>query len=497
MNEAVNMDAQALEDCQMIYTYIFQDGKSESKVENYKKSSLGSTTTKSKEPDSILLKTDNQLDTTLAMHRWISWSSEILSDGSFGKIDYVAMLNTEVFLLPGIFWNENSLFSSSEYSNVAVLQGSGNETCSEPKCFDKRFICISGNLLSEFSGTSSIKASDLWSRIPDAMLGGSYVTLSYIKGVAPVSDTSESALYDWDQYIYSFSKFSNEEEAATVRSSAATVTSFRNLPRILVGIFSTNKKTIERERRQVVRETFLTSFRKSKTPYRICELGEILKGTVPEEDCQLAYTFVIGGNETGPTEMVETTDIRSMVLENSAIHLDESDITLLNIKENMNDGKSETWLRYAQLLTHTHYFDYIAKMDTDTVAFPIPFLEKMAKWPRFPDNVRVYGGEYNIKRDGVHSDFYTKNIIGATYMNGPLYWLSPDLIRYITDPSQCNRKQLRTKAEDMTIGNYVNSHPLPIHRLRLSRKCYAHPLKEVWAFKKHWNKYLKRYGSPK
>ncbi|CAJ1959558.1 unnamed protein product [Cylindrotheca closterium] len=497
MDEAVKMEAQALDDCQMIYTYVFQDGESESKVENYQESRLGSTVKKSKEPDSILLKADNQLDTTQAMHRWMGWSSELISNGSLGKIDYVAMLNTEVFLLPGIFWNENPLFPSSQASTVAVLPASGNETCSEPKCIDKRFICISSNLLSEFSGTTSIKVSELWSKIRQGKLGESYVSLVYIKGVAPVSDESEVALYDWDQYIYSFTEFSDEQEAAIVRSSSANVTTFRGLPRILVGIFSTSKKKIERERRQIVRETFLTSFRNSKTPYRICELGEILKGMVPEEECQLAYTFVIGGSSTGPTELVETNDIKSMILENNDIHHNESDVTVLNIKENMNDGKSETWLRYALLVTQTHYFDYVAKMDTDTVAFPIPFLEKMVKWPRFPNNVRVYGGEYNIKRDGIHSDSYTKKIVGAAYMNGFLYWLSPDLIRFITDPAQCDRKMLRTKAEDMTIGNYVNSHPLPIHRERLSRKCYAHPLKEIWAFKKHWKKYLRKYGSPK
>ena len=76
--------------------------------------------------------------------------------------------------------------------------------------------------------------------------------------------------------------------------------------------------------------------------------------------CELIYTFVIGGgNPDGPTELVDDSlpilvvadhddDKRNNNTKNEDLNMD--DITLLNIQENMEDGKSQNWMYYASLV---------------------------------------------------------------------------------------------------------------------------------------------------
>ena len=187
LHEAAKMESTDLLTCRMIYTFIFQDGDTESEVSNYLKPD--SEIKKSKEPDSIFLKTANQLDTTLAIQKWMEWCYDLMEDGSYDKIDYVAMVNTEVFLLPSIFWKENRIFGGFQSNTIAVLPASDNEACSEPKCIDKRFIAASHDILNSL-GDENLEASDMWSQLIDRKLQQRDVSVVDIKGVAPVSDTS-------------------------------------------------------------------------------------------------------------------------------------------------------------------------------------------------------------------------------------------------------------------------------------------------------------------
>jgi hypothetical protein len=271
----------------------------------------------------------------------------------------------------------------------------------------------------------------------------------------------------------------------------ANVTTYNGNARILVGIFTTNLKPIERKRRNMIRKAYLSAYKKSKTPNRICSLQDLLKKKMEPEDCQFAYTFVVGANSSAPTEQVDTDDLDSVAIPRHKIEKPEPDVLYLNIQENMNDGKSDTWFRYASLIVeHELYFDYMAKMDTDTVFFPHPMFGKMENWPKYPNNRRIYGGEYNVKRDG---DNRKDLLVGASYFNGPFYWMSPDIARFITHSEKCNRTALRTSAEDMTIGNYINTFPHTIHRFQMSRKTYDHPFKEISHFQKRWGRYQRKF----
>mmetsp|Transcript_9067 Transcript_9067/g.21559 ORF Transcript_9067/g.21559 Transcript_9067/m.21559 type:complete len:143 (-) Transcript_9067:363-791(-) len=126
----------------------------------------------------------------------------------------------------------------------------------------------------------------------------------------------------------------------------------------------------------------------------------------------------------------------------------------------MNDGKSDTWFRYASLLSESLYFDYFGKIDTDTLVYPSEFFSFLSTWPSFPNNVRIYGGRYIVW--GRHGKAY-----GHTYMAGHLYWISPDIARFIGFSNLFDRNRLCTDMEDMTTGSYVNMMPNLIHHIEL------------------------------
>lgn len=72
-----------------------------------------------------------------------------------------------------------------------------------------------------------------------------------------------------------------------------------------------------------------------------------------------APTEIIGGGT-----QIEITEPPANLLDESK----EGDLVLLNIRENMNQGKSFTWLYYASNYLSGHLgIDYIGKMDTDTL----------------------------------------------------------------------------------------------------------------------------------
>jgi hypothetical protein len=208
-------------------------------------------------------------------------------------------------------------------------------------------------------------------------------------------------------------------------------------------------------------------------------------------ECQMAYTFVMGGNPSGPKELVEFNASYPMTVDNpqssTSTLQQEQDIVYLNIQENMKEGKSQTWFKYATTVLDDHfYFDYIGKTDGDTLIYPNLFLKfALNPLPTFPNNMRTYVGDYRIRAS-------TKGLnIGPVYMGGHLYWMSPDLARFITSPN-CNRTALAVFSEDQSIGNFIHSHPLPIRRIRTSTRYFLHPVKKVTRWRSLWKKFLSR-----
>jgi hypothetical protein len=172
------------------------------------------------------------------------------------------------------------------------------------------------------------------------------------------------------------------QEKATPMGTATTFSVFhsdrtakpltKKRPRFLWGIMTTLEGSKEKSRRDIIRRTYLGYYK--NYPHladRICSLSE----AKAKESCQLIYTFVVGANSNGPTNLVDhknsshalTLDESEVVTQfpafsnsSDASHNIEKDMTFLNIKENMEEGKTPTWFLFANTLVEDYEIDYIA-----------------------------------------------------------------------------------------------------------------------------------------
>jgi hypothetical protein len=271
-------------------------------------------------------------------------------------------------------------------------------------------------------------------------------------------------------------------------------------PTFLWGIPTLEKDV---ERRQVIRQTYLSFYKDSTTPQRICSLSKYTKG------CQLAYAFFVGGNPQGPTELLEPNASFPMTVHTPSKA--EDDMIYLNIKENQMDGKMTTWFKYASEFSD---FDYIAKVDDDTMVFTPNFLEYMQeKLPRIPS--RVYGG-FTMDRNSCDPKEKSDHpcplpLVGEVYMSGELSFMSRDLALYITNTTtlpNSRRKAITIGShEDVSLSNYVFSIgqaveiiDIPKDRVLRKWKLTAEPKfvdapfeKSLWA---HTSMYLGGYYKP-
>jgi len=250
----------------------------------------------------------------------------------------------------------------------------------------------------------------------------------------------------WDRYkdSYLINSYQDPGEVEGLVPNSLTisknVTRCRHGPRVLLGIMTTLDSEKEIQRRHTIRETYLSYYRddnKNKTlmskRHRICGLHELLDQDGPNhelllQECQLAFAFIAGANKTGPTKRVKYSVEEPMtILSNSS----EPDIVLLNIKENMNNGKSQTYHKFGGMISEEYIcFDYIAKTDSDTLLYIDRLLDEgINTLPTYPDNCRSYGGQ------DVHAGRGIQDKEGVVYFTGAFYFFSPDIARFLYEPS--------------------------------------------------------------
>jgi hypothetical protein len=169
-------------------------------------------------------------------------------------------------------------------------------------------------------------------------------------------------------------------------------------PRILLGILADSQTKESKEMRNRFRQMF-----QRWSDSRVCSLNEFLaKDWVDSSsymevndvdrsyDCQIVYSFVLGAysrSNVVPNEVRNTSTVKLFETPTDPLVLKEaptfahSDVTklpysdvlvhkdgiFLNIVENMNEGKTETFLYWASKVSNQFKIPYIAKCDTDTV----------------------------------------------------------------------------------------------------------------------------------
>ena len=277
-------------------------------------------------------------------------------------------------------------------------------------------------------------------------------------------------------------------------------------PRVLVGIFSidTNDGYMFRQRHRTLFQTWNDT--------RICSLSEYkaVKSSHQSHSnqCEFVYTFVIGANPGGDTELLQirdrhhTPDNATKYMATSwlvskqsnsntnerkdypngnnnnnnnrksirARDIDSPDITLLNIRENMNDGKSQSWIAYSSTILandEQNDFDYIAKWDDDSILLlPEYFNFVYTNLPNHkPYNSMFFvgtpfdkahwdqSGDTQEARQRVESLYENDYNRVHVYLGGQVYLMSVDLAQYITQEAIQNNCSYCEGVEDHDIAS--------------------------------------------
>lgn len=235
-------------------------------------------------------------------------------------------------------------------------------------------------------------------------------------------------------------------------------------PRFLLGIMShelpdAKEGKGESDRRDMIRATYLSYYKDHGTPdelHRICGLHEIVSGNVSVQDCQIAYSFVMGQSVDPPAnnraELLNAPATSEMLKPHK-----EVDALSFDLVENGKFGKSPTWFRYATLLmTELNLpFDYIIKTDSDTLLIPARFLRWIDKREEKVDYQRthIYGGmPLDKKACGFPTHDHCHNMTAPYFHGGGFYFASIDVSEYIVS-DKCPRSKLFIPHEDVTMGN--------------------------------------------
>lgn len=205
--------------------------------------------------------------------------------------------------------------------------------------------------------------------------------------------------------------------------------------------------------------------------------------------CRIIYTFVVGGNPQANEEWTPHQEI-PMTMDATKMLKHENDILYLNIRENMNSGKTPTWFQYASTLQPS--YDYVAKADADTL-ISLPALlshmeDALPPTTTKGNQPRIYGGYLNeLDACGGAGNPVCDKVKGKVYMSGQFYWLSLELVRYVSSLSVQQQQQQRTfwhtNNEDVDLGFKVLSYPEPIQLMVCNgAQFWIHPLKdeEIW-----------------
>lgn len=282
------------------------------------------------------------------------------------------------------------------------------------------------------------------------------------------SDQSSEPMLDGQKKIYRF-----EETLAESNT-------------ILLGIFSMASIKAA-AKRDLIRQTYI-----KEGGRQVCSLKEyedmLASRSKDEIECRVIYTFVLGGGTYAkePLWSPRSNEPISLPQHKNWVEV-EDDCTYLNIRENMNNGKSITYLAFASMVAEKLDIDYVAKIDDDTVTTIPLVIEKLNDLPPSPFNRRIYGGLFTLKFSRMK---YENHHLEILYSQGQFYYMSKDLARFVGSEMPFeNYYRLRFAAEDAAIGSYILTHERPITIIDdFPSVFWRHPAKSVEDYKSWWDR---------
>lgn len=267
--------------------------------------------------------------------------------------------------------------------------------------------------------------------------------------------------------------------------------------RVLVGIL-----TADFFNDQTYRKRHRALFKLWNDP-RVCALPDFKALPIHERyRCQLIYTFVMGGNPNVTPELVD--DSRPMLatkpIKGQSPDLNDPDTTLLNIRENMNEGKSQTWLKYGAELAEEYDLDYIVKCDADAIFHLHEFFEfAYAQLPPAPYNKHVYVGalrdkaywpRHKTEQERIRFESYFGNNFEGVhlYVAGQIYMMSTDLAKFVGQEALRGKCSYCEGHEDHDISAMAFHSPEPIKLVVIGRshRFWEHPVKGEPRWKRIW-----------
>jgi hypothetical protein len=210
--------------------------------------------------------------------------------------------------------------------------------------------------------------------------------------------------------------------------SVVTDQRHRGRPRLLVGIFSTTFPGSS-----AMRERIRSLFR-LRNDDRVCGYWDFHRLSVADRrdsSCELVYAFVVGAttlnNATEFPLAIIGNDTRPLLANVTHFNASElNDTIILNIRENMDSGKTQTWLNFAGKAADDNDIEYVAKCDEDAILNLTSYFRYFASHlPPKPYNKGFFGGRPRNKANWVRRRYslYRGNktnpdFIGFFHRNG-------------------------------------------------------------------------------
>jgi hypothetical protein len=237
---------------------------------------------------------------------------------------------------------------------------------------------------------------------------------------------------------------------------------------------------------------------------RVCSLPDFKSMPLQERyRCEFIYTFVVGANPEASPELVDGSrpmEVTRPVAGAKSADINNADMTLLNIRENMNEGKSQTWLHYGATVAEEYDLDYVVKCDADAIFHLHEFFHFAYKnMPPAPYNTAVYIGalrdkaywpRHKTEEERIrYESFFGNNYEGVhLYVAGQIYILSTDLAKFIGKEALKSKCSYCEGHEDHDISAmaFHYTEPIKLTVVGRSHRFWEHPVKGEPRWKRIW-----------